>query len=144
VTSFVLDTDHLSLLQRSHPAVIQRLLALPAAEIAITIVTAEEQLRGWLAAIRQHHTSDRQLWAYRGLRDALASFTHFTILDFDQSAYERFTTLRQSHPRLGTQDLRIAAITSSIGATLVTRNHRDFSQLPNLTLADWTIPAASP
>jgi len=144
VTSFVLDTDHLSLLQQSHPAVIRHLSAIPAAEIAITIVTAEEQLRGWLAVIRQHHASTRQLWAYRSLREALASFTRFTILDFDQAAYDHYTALRQSHPRLGTQDLRIAAITSSIGATLVTRNHRDFSQLPHLILADWTISAASP
>jgi tRNA(fMet)-specific endonuclease VapC len=144
VTSFVLDTDHFSLLQRSHPTVIHHLSVIPAAEIAITIVTAEEQLRGWLAVIRQHHANARQLWAYRGLRDALDSFTRFTILDFDQAAYERFTALRQSHLRLGTQDLRIASITTSIGATLVTRNHRDFSQLPNLTLADWTLPAASP
>jgi tRNA(fMet)-specific endonuclease VapC len=144
VTSYVLDTDHLSLLQRSHSAVIGHLSAIPASEIAITIVTAEEQPRGWLAVIRQHHASTRQLWTYRGLREALSSFTRFTILDFDQPAYDRYTALRQSHPRLGTQDLRIAAITSSIGATLVTRNYRDFSQLPNLTLADWTIPAASP
>lgn len=144
MTSFVLDTDHLSLLQRFHPVVIQHLSTIPAAEIAITIVTAEEQLRGWLAAIRQHHTSHQQLWAYRGLRDTITSFTRFTIIDFDQSAYERFTALRQAYPRLGTQDLRIAAITTSIGATLVTRNHRDFSHLPDLKLADWTISSASP
>jgi tRNA(fMet)-specific endonuclease VapC len=60
------------------------------------------------------------------------------VLAFEQRSYQQFTTLRQQKIRIGTQELRIAAITLTIGATLVTRNRRDFAQVPGLTLADWS------
>jgi hypothetical protein len=41
---YVLDTDHLSLSLRGHPKIRERLALIPADEIAITIITAEEQL----------------------------------------------------------------------------------------------------
>jgi len=49
--------------------------------------------------------------------------------------YER---LRGTYGRLGTNDLRIAAIALITGATVVTRNVRDFSQLRGLPVEDWT------
>ncbi len=50
---YILDTDHASLLQRNHPSVVGRVLATPDDSLALTIVTAEEQLRGWLSSIRR-------------------------------------------------------------------------------------------
>jgi len=44
---FVLDTDVLSLLQRGHPIVVQRCASKPASELAITVISVEEQLSGW-------------------------------------------------------------------------------------------------
>ncbi|WP_363318236.1 hypothetical protein [Nostoc sp. NMS4] len=41
--------------------------------------------------------------------------------------------------RIGTQDLRIPAITLSVNGILVTRNRKDFEKIPNLRLEDWTI-----
>ena len=42
--------------------------------------------------------------------------------------------------RVGTQDLRIAAIALSLSSTVVTRNFRDFEKVPDLKIVDWSIP----
>lgn len=140
MSRYILDTDHLTLLQQAHPSVRRRVATLMANTPTVTIITAEEQLRGWLEAVRRHSTSPRQLWAYKGLRDMLLFLSQVEILPFDQAAYDRFTALRQQKLRIGSQDLRIAAITLAVGGILVTRNQRDFVQVPGLTLEDWSIP----
>jgi len=42
--------------------------------------------------------------------------------------------------RIGTQDLRIAAIALSLNGIVVTRNLKDFEKVPNLKILDWSIP----
>jgi predicted nucleic acid-binding protein len=53
--------------------------------------------------------------------------------------YSRHRTLRKAYPRLGSSDLKIAAISIAHDATLLTRNTRDFSQIQNLRMEDWSI-----
>jgi len=108
--------------------------------LAVTVVTAEEQLRGWLNAIRRGSSTSKVIWAYAGLHAAMDYFNSVYLLDFDQTAYTRYEDLRRQKIRVGTQDLRIAAIVLSVDGILVTRNQRDFAQVPGLILQDWTIP----
>jgi tRNA(fMet)-specific endonuclease VapC len=136
---FILDTDHVSLFQRAHPLVIQRIAAVDPRRLAVTIVTAEEQLRGWLSTIRRADSSAALVRAYSRLRLALEYFQTVQILDFDDAASDLYNRLRQQKLRIGTQDLRIAAIVLSVDSVLVTRNARDFSKIGGLKFEDWSI-----
>ena len=48
---YVLDTDHLSLYRYGHPEVSARIEATPADQLAVTIITIEEQLRAWYTQV---------------------------------------------------------------------------------------------
>ena len=138
MTLYMLDTDHVSLYQKSHPQIVSRVRATNAAELAVTIISAEEQLRGWFDAIRQATSGERLQWAYLGLRQGIEYFNTIRVLDLSQAALNQYLVLRAAKLRVGTQDLRIASIVLSINGTLVTRNRRDFAQVPELKIEDWT------
>ncbi len=135
---YVLDTDHVTLYQRNEPRVVARVTAMSYGDVAVTLITAEEQLRGWLKYIRRASTKDRMVLAYARLRIALDYFCRIRMLDFDDQACASFESLRQQKIRIGTRDLRIAATVLSAGGVLVTRNRRDFSRVPGLVLEDWS------
>ena len=67
---YVLDTDHLTLLQRQHPAVITRFTALPPEVIAATVVSAMEQVRGRLAQIHRAKTAPEVVQAFARFQEA--------------------------------------------------------------------------
>jgi tRNA(fMet)-specific endonuclease VapC len=48
---YILDTDHFTLLKRNHPIVRAKIGSIPPADIFVTIVTIEEQLRGRSAVV---------------------------------------------------------------------------------------------
>ena len=55
------------------------------------------------------------------------------------AAAQQFQLLHAQRIRIGTQDLRIAAIALANNCIVVTRNRRDFARVPDLTIEDWTI-----
>jgi tRNA(fMet)-specific endonuclease VapC len=136
--SFLLDTDHVSLDQHGHPRVRARVQAAGPELVAISVITVEEQMRGWLAAIRAATTPDARATAYQRMRMAIEYFASFTILDYTAQMDALVIDLRKQGLRIGTQDLRIAAITLANAATLLTRNTRDFAQVPGLVMEDWS------
>jgi hypothetical protein len=42
MSQFILDTDHLTLLRKAHPAVVTRAVLVPRDELATTVVTFEQ------------------------------------------------------------------------------------------------------
>ena len=94
MTLYVLDTDHISLYQKSHPQVVSRVQTTDAEELAVTIISAEEQLRGWFDAIRQATSGERLMWAYLGLRQGIEYFNTIRVLDLNQDAPGRYLALR--------------------------------------------------
>ena len=137
---YVLDTDHLTLLRRGDEKVVARVAIIPASNIATTIISIEEQLRGWFTQIRKARDVDHLVRAYGGLLDVIQMAVRVPVLPFSRAAAERYAELRKTSRRVGKQDLAIAAVALEAGAMLVTRNRHDFEQIPNLRTEDWSVP----
>lgn len=138
----VLDTDHVTALKYpEHPRaekLAKKLRSLPAGEtIGVSIVTVEEQMRGWLAAVAKERQSQRQVIAYLELKRLFEYFRLFQIVDFDESCADQFDQLRAAKIRIGTMDLKIAATALVHGAVLLSGNLRHFRRVPGLRVEDW-------
>ena len=134
----VLDTDTLTLVEEGHPAVSRRFLQHRAEDVAITVLTVEEQLSGWYTALRKAKQPKKLAWAYRRLADAVRFFARLQILTYSEPAMERYEDLRKRKVKIKRMDLRIAATALEHDAVLVTRNSKDFKQVPGLQIEDWT------
>jgi tRNA(fMet)-specific endonuclease VapC len=138
MTKFILDTDHITLYRHGHPILTKQVDGTPDYQLAVTIISFEEQMRGWLAQIRRKQKNDAALTlAYMNLRETIEYFCQMNMLDFDIAAVTKFRQLRQQRIRIGTQDLRIAAIALVNDCVLVTRNEQDFRQVPGLMTENW-------
>ncbi len=141
MSRYILDTDCFSLLQQNDKMMVQH-VGVNAENIAVTIVTVEEVIRGRFNVIKkasEPSQTDKLVLAYGRLWETLEDFKVLNILKFDQNAWTIYAEFRRQRIRIGTQDLRIAAIVLANNAILVTRNYRDFSQVPGLVQEDWTI-----
>jgi tRNA(fMet)-specific endonuclease VapC len=140
----ILDTDHLTIIQRTtepaYTSLRSRLRQATSEDTYTTIVNFEEQMRGWLTVLAQSRDMHQEVAAYRRLHALLAFFGDIAVLDFDTPAADLFLQLRRSRVRIGSMDLKIAAITLSHGAVLLSRNLTDFRQVPGLQVEDWTQP----
>jgi len=139
---FILDTDCLSLLQRGNAesVIFQiRLNNLTPSEIATTIITYEEQMRGWLAVTKKAQSIDELVASYSRLFKHSETYKYIKVLEFDYSAATTYEQLRKEHRRLGAMDLKIAAIAISMQATLLSRNLKHFGEISHLRAEDWTV-----
>ncbi len=137
----ILDTDHLSLIDEDTAEAFnigRRLAAVPPSDVAVTIISYEEQMRGWLAYVARADTTVRQLEAYERLRRHVERFRGIPVLPFDAQSAVHLEQLHQSRVRIGTMDLKIAAICLAHDAILLTRNLRDFDRVPGLRAEDWS------
>jgi tRNA(fMet)-specific endonuclease VapC len=136
---FLLDTDHASLQERGHTALPARLrLHLPT-EIAFSVVTVEEALRGRLSVLARSLPPGERAIAYRRFWDTVRFFAAAQIVLCDDACEQRFHALRATKIRAGTRDRRIAATALVHDLTLVTRNRSDFSRVPSLRIEDWSV-----
>lgn len=139
---YVLDTDHLSVIEwREEPAysrLLPRLDPLPPDDVGTTIISFQERFQGWLAYLNRSRKPEQVVLAYAKLEAIRRSFLKMNVLSFSDEAQAKFTELRRQCPRLRTLDLRIASVALVSNSTLLTRNLRDFRQVPGLDVEDWT------
>ncbi len=134
----LLDTDHVSLQERGHLPLRARLASLPPGAIAVSVVTVEEMLRGRLAILARRSEGEARVRAYAKLLETVLFFGSVPVIPFDSACEQQFQELRTMRLRVGSQDLRIAATVLVHNVVLVTRNRRDFEQVPGLILDDWS------
>lgn len=78
---YILDTGHLSLIQRNGQEgkqILIRLAALKAPEVVVTVITYEEQVRGRLSVLSRAKTLDEKVLAYQGLQQLATDYQLIT------------------------------------------------------------------
>ena len=138
----VMDTDTVSLLERANAEALplqMRLERVLESEVFTTVVTYEEQMRGWLSRVAQADTTEKLVIAYSRLIVHLETFRNLSVLPFDAESASQFAQLRKSGVRIGTMDLRIASIALTHDALIITRNLSDFNKVPGLRCEDWSV-----
>jgi tRNA(fMet)-specific endonuclease VapC len=134
------DTDVLSDILRGVPALVARASLIEAVRQVVPIVVVEEMIRGRFATIRQAEAAKGKISlpeAYDLFNQSFRALAAFQTLHYNAAADKMVESFRRGKIRVGTRDLRIAAICIVHGATLVTRNARDYAQIPGLTFDVW-------
>jgi tRNA(fMet)-specific endonuclease VapC len=135
---YILDTDMLTLFQEGHAAVLRQVAAHPANELAITVLSVEEQLSGWYTRLRRAKNPKQLAMAYERLATNVRFLSGLQILNFDEPAIGRYEGLGKLKLKIRKMDLRIAAVVLERDAVVVTRNLRDFRRVPRLRVEDWS------
>lgn len=139
---FLLDTDHISILQKkSQPAcgrVLTRIHQHGAQQVFRSIVSFHEQTRGAHNYVNQARKVGKLLQGYEMFQEILEDYSVAQVLPFEQGDVRLFESLKQQHLQVGTMDLRIAATALARSLTVVTRNTQDFQKVPGLLIDDWT------
>lgn len=140
---YLLDTDHISFLQRRSGSEFTRLVSRigqhSSADFALSIISFHEQVLGAHTFINRARTDADTIRGYALLLEVLQGFTTAPVLPFDTGAVAVFANRRSQGVRVSTMDLRIAAIAISRNLVLLTRNIGDFSKVKGLVMEDWTV-----
>lgn len=140
---YLLDTDHLSILQRQtgkdYSNLATRMAQYPLSDFAVSIVTFHEQMLGCHAYINRDRTLNDVVKGYEMMARLVSDFKVLPLVSFDAGAATIFEQLKSQRLQLAKMDARIAAIALSRGLILLTRNHQDFQKVAGLAIEDWTI-----
>jgi tRNA(fMet)-specific endonuclease VapC len=134
----LLDTNILTALYLGNPKVLTALGKLKDSQVAITIVTKVELLRGRIEYLLKAERG-AVLRAQALLWETEQRLNRIEIIPFDADAIAQFDILaiNSSLRKSGRADLLIASIALARRATLVTRNLKDFQRIPNLQIVNW-------
>jgi len=138
----LLDSDHLTVvIDRRSKAHATLLARLDDADdfLGVPVVCVEEQCKGWLAKIHSTRDIHDQIPAYDRLKRLFEFFRKWHIESLETAAADVFVRLRRQKVRIGTRDLKIAAIALAHEALLLSANLRDFRQVPGLRVENWLV-----
>ncbi|MEM7113161.1 MAG: type II toxin-antitoxin system VapC family toxin [Chloroflexota bacterium] len=134
------DTDVLTGILLGRPNYVAQLNTIPVEEQSVPIIVVEEIMRGRLNTIRRAESGKARISLSRAYELFTTTFQDFQTLQplpYTAEAERQFQAWRKQKIRVGTHDLRIAAICVAHHATLISRNRRDFERIPNLSVEFW-------
>ena len=130
---FALDTNTISYYMRGDPQVVSHLHALSPSQIAVPTVVVYE-LRYGLARLPAKAAKKRLVAVEQFLAPV-------QMVAFDRQAASIAATIRAQLEKtgqgIGPHDVMIAASAMAYGATLITRNVREFKRVPGLSTVNW-------
>jgi tRNA(fMet)-specific endonuclease VapC len=140
---YLLDTDHLSILQRQagqdYSNLSTRMAHYSPSDFAVSTVTFHEQMLGSHAYINRARNLNDVVKGYEMMARLINDFKVLPLVSFDTGAATTFDRLQPQRIQLAKMDARIAAIALFRGLILLTRNHRDFGKVSGLPIKDWTV-----
>ncbi len=140
---YLLDTDHLSVLQRQtgqdYLNLSKRMSYYPLSDFAVSIVTFQEQMLGSHTFINRARSLNDVVKGYEMMTRLINDFKILPLLPFDSDAAIVFNQLHFQRIQLAKMDARIATIAISRGLILLTRNHQHFGKVSALLIEDWTV-----
>jgi tRNA(fMet)-specific endonuclease VapC len=108
--------------------------------IVTTIVTVQELFNGWAGRVNDPAEANNLVRIYGKLWQTTEFLKTIEILTFSELANTYYQRLTLKHKLLAKKklekDMRIAAIALSVGGIIITRNQKDFSQVPDLKIEE--------
>jgi tRNA(fMet)-specific endonuclease VapC len=142
MTLFILDTDSASLFLAGNQKLIYRVTQ-EVPNVVTTIVTVQELFNGWAGRVNDPAQANNLVRIYGKLWQTTEFLKTIEILTFSELANTYHQNSILEHKFLAKKrlekDMRIAAIALSVSGTVITRNYKDFAQVPDLKIEDWTI-----
>jgi tRNA(fMet)-specific endonuclease VapC len=142
MTLFILDTDAASLFLAGNQKLIDRVTQ-EVPNVVTTIITVQELFNGWAGRVNDPAEANNLVRIYGKLWQTTEFLKTIEILTFSELANTYHQSIVTEHKSLAKKklekDMRIAAIALSVGGTIITCNHKDFSQVPGIKIEDWTI-----
>jgi tRNA(fMet)-specific endonuclease VapC len=134
------DTDVITEILMGNSIFVDRAAQIPSAQQSVPIIVIEEIMRGRLNVIRRAEAGKSKISierAYWLFYETFHDFREFPVLLYTSEAETIYRLWRQQSVQVSTHDLRIAAICATHDAILISRNRKDFEQVPGLRVEFW-------
>lgn len=134
------DTDVLTGILIGKPTFVERAAKISVHNQTVPVIVIEEIIRGRLNVVRQAESGKAKISlerAYELFERTFRDFQTLKVLSYTSAAEQRYNDWRKQKVRVATHDLRIAAICVAHNVTLISRNRRDYEQIPGLAVEFW-------
>lgn len=129
---YLLDTNVCIAYKKRKPGIPERIEALSAGQVAMSVITWGELMLG----VEKSQYRERSLEILKRVREIIP------VIGTDESVGDHYGAIRGqlelAGKKIGPNDLWIAAHARALGITVVTNNTGEFARVSGLTVEDWT------